>query len=224
MVWATSIWVSGSGFIKKVVMNKLFFVIVAFALFWSACSKDPSTDGGSETPVFFLHLDEIDGDTAGLIAGKNGIYLFTDIKKDSMNVLEMSGRFADVACPDGSCGNSVKFRFKNNNLENFVTFDGLFNTNPVWDYAIRYTGFNYRTVTVEWNKPDGTFLSTEVFEQPQDSSLYYFHVTDPVTYDANEKGQPTFKMYVDFSCILWNPNTFEGHIVRGNGVIGVAYQ
>ena len=206
-------------------MNKLYFVFIAFALFCCACSQDdPPGDGGSEDPVFSMYIEEIDGDSAGLVAGKSGIYLFTDVKKDSSEVLVMNSLFSNVKCPDGSCEHSVEFSFRNNSMENFVMIDGLFLGNDSWEYGLKGMGLNLNTMAIHWSKPDGSVLYSDLISQPQDSAKYYFHIFDPVLYDPNEKGQTTLKMVVDFSCLMWDPAHVTVRNVKGNGVIGVAYQ
>lgn len=207
-------------------MYRILAYIALAAIIWSSCKADEPGEDMIETPVFKVQIQpgifNPDADSAAYVAGVDGIYLFTGVKRENDQVLVMSGAFASVNCPTGDCPGSVRFEFRNENEGNMVEPDSLFFSDQLWVFKSPFQNPPYfHTVKIHWVTPDGRTLLSDVF--PQDSSTF-FRVLNPGPWESNEKGEKTWKMSIDFSCIMLDSLSSNEQPVRGSGVIAVAYK
>lgn len=78
---------------------------------------------------------------------------------------------------------------------------------------------NFGNVIVEWRDANGTVYTSKNDAQPQKS---YFRINSIDEYEINENNQPTKKLAVSFSCMLYN-GTDAIEIENGTAIIAVAY-
>jgi hypothetical protein len=74
-------------------------------------------------------------------------------------------------------------------------------------------------VEVTWKDPQGRSFSTNgAFPRATD----FFEILETASYEANEKGEPTKKMKIRFSCTLSDGSKVI-HIDNAEAVIGVSH-
>jgi hypothetical protein len=204
-------------------MHKILLSILLAGLIWSACTKSDAPDGGFDTPVFLVGL-EADSIGGLYTAGLDGVYLFTRVERGDDRVLVMSGTFADASCATGSCPGSVRFEFRNANMENFAKPDSLFGIDQFWEYKSPFSDtFALHTVAIQLVTPSGDVYRSDILPQPQDTSSRFL-IVNSERWESNERGESTWKMDVSFSFSLFSTETFQEKKVLGSGVIGVAYR
>ena len=71
------------------------------------------------------------------------------------------------------------------------------------------------TVLIEYTDESGVIFSSEITPQAQDA---FFIIEDFEPFDANEKGNPTIKMEIDFSCKLASA---DGEVLKINSAFGI---
>lgn len=81
-------------------------------LLFGACSKVELPPSFGEDPVFSLDLAWQDGSSLQLQAGEDRYYLFTGAEMDTLQVVEFSGRFAQLDCLN-ACGPSFAIFIRN---------------------------------------------------------------------------------------------------------------
>jgi len=210
-------------------MKKLLIPMALAAMIWSACSKENVPDSGSDTPVFMVRFeDSISGPGNVFTAGLGRTYLFTRVERGSDNVLVMSGAFADAGCPAGDCPGSLKFQFRNIGVENFVNPIEIFGSDQSWEYKSPLSdSLALHTVSIQWVTQQGAIFRSEIIPQPQDSSgssLSHFRILNSQLWEINERGEDTWKMEVDFSCLVFDSLQQEERKIIGSGVIAVGYR
>ncbi len=94
-------------------MNNRFFIIATTAacLFAGACKKatlPPDLSGDPQFRASFTLPSPLENE---LVAGENGVYLFTR-QKFSDSVLTLVGAFAPATCPDATCPGSLTFELR----------------------------------------------------------------------------------------------------------------
>lgn len=205
-------------------MRNILFILTVSVVIWSACSRPDNPDPVDETPVFSLAITSDSTDTSWT-AGVNGRYLFTRVNRGADNVLVMSGAFADASCPTGDCPGSFRFEFRNSTTENFAEPQALFFDGASWDYRSNFNDPPWlKTVAVQWVKPNGVLLRSDFSPQPIDSFNNYFNVLGGERWEANELGDSTWKMDVNFSCWLYDSIHTQETRVFGTGTIAVGYK
>lgn len=204
-------------------MHKILFSILLAGLIWSACTKADAPDNGFDSPVFSVGLE---ADSVGGLytAGLDGIYLFTRVEQGDDRVLVMSGAFADASCATGNCPGSVRFEFRNANMENNALPIEIFGIDQFWEYKSPLSDtFALHTVAIQLVTPGGEVFRSDIRPQPQDTSSRFL-IEDSEPWENNERGELTWKMKVNFNCSLFSTETFLEKEVFGSGVIGVAYK
>ena len=205
-------------------MRQILLPIAMAAMIWSACTKSEFPDMSFESPVFSVSIESDSLSTVDMTAGKNGVYLFTQVKRGLDEVLVMSGSFADSNCPTGDCPGSLRFEFRNEWQENFVRPDTLF-LPGLWPYTWLYSpDVLTKTVAIRWVSPDGVVLRSDIFPQLQNPDSIYFNVLKSESWENNELGDKTWKMDVNFACQLVDSMQTQVQFVVGSGVIAVAYR
>lgn len=74
------------------------------------------------------------------------------------------------------------------------------------------------TVLVEYTDDSGKVFNSEISPQSADS---YFNVTDSQSFELNEKGEPTKKIDIEFSCRIASPDGETMTINLGQGTFGI---
>lgn len=200
----------------------LFFP-AAICLWLAACtSVEPPPPGGSQDPVFWADYST-DSFSNGLVAGKNGIYLFTRAEIVD-NVLLMSGAFSGVTCPEGNCPGSLKFEFRNTDSVPFVEFPSeIFGPNYPWEWKTPQTSPPAPgTVAVQWVNSEGFVFRSDWFTGVQDSLR--LRILDSEPWEANERGEDTWKMDVEFGCWVKDTVRQREQYLQGSAVIAVGYR
>jgi hypothetical protein len=90
----------------------IFIYAATLGLLIGGCNKIELPPPVEEDPVFSLELDWADGTGLDLVAGEDRYFLFTGFEADSLNVFELSGRFAQLDCLD-QCEPSFAIYFRN---------------------------------------------------------------------------------------------------------------
>lgn len=80
--------------------NILSYLFLFFALFIFSCKKVDLPDPVNGTPVFNANLNLTNGETVSWEAGVNNYYMFTDFKKDTLDVFRFIGRMEQEDCQD----------------------------------------------------------------------------------------------------------------------------
>ncbi len=206
-------------------MHKILLSIVLAALIWSACTKSDFPDPIVETPVFMVKIDSMPEGPASTTAGEDGIYLFTEVSQRFGGFLVLSGTFADSKCPEGDCPGSLRFEFWNEWLEDFVRPDTLF-SEGTWPYFQLYSpDLQPKTVAIRWVRSDGTVFRSDIFFPPPNQDSLHFNVSKSGSWENNENGEKTWKMNIDFACLLFDSTQQnQAKFVKGSGVIAVAYR
>ena len=88
-------------------------ILLCLTLGLWTCKKDLGTPEPSPDPVFTVGY-QIDGVSYSLTAGLQTTYLFTKAELGQDNVWQLSGSFADAACPAANCPGSLRFYWRNN--------------------------------------------------------------------------------------------------------------
>jgi len=205
-------------------MGKILFSILLASVIWSACSKSDILDGGSGDPVFWLRLNVEAGDSASFTAGLNNIYLYSEVNQDSDQVLVMSGTFADVTCPGSNCPGTARFDFRNTSIEPSLSEpNSLFGPDFNWVYkSPMISPPFFGTVAIRWVTPSGNIFTTDF--SAQDSTNFKFKILDSEPWELNERGENTWKMNVNFSCLALDSMQNQERLLTGSGVIAVGYR
>ncbi len=200
-------------------MGKIFFSILLASVIWSACSKSDIPDGGSGNPVFWLRMNAEGADTAFYTAGLNNVYLYTEINRDTDEVLVMSGTFADVNCPNSTCPGSARIDFRNISIEPSVS-EPNFLFGPDFQWIYKSPSVNppfFGTVAIRWVTPSGN-----IYKSSNDSlSNSTFKVLESEPWEPNERGEATRKMLINFSCAARDSMQNQEYYLTGTGVIAV---
>ncbi len=206
-------------------MHKTLIFIVLAALIWSACTKSDLPDPVFENPVFMVNFDSTSEGPASVTAGKDGIYLFTEVSRGFDELLVLSGAFADSKCPTGDCPGSLRFEFRNEWTQDFVRPDTLFRE-EFWPYYWFYNpDIQPQTVTIRWVRSDGAIFRSDIFPQFPNQDSIHFTVFKSGAWETNENGEKTWKMDIDFACQLFDSTQqSQPKFVKGTGVIAVAYR
>lgn len=206
-------------------MRKIWLPILLSGLLWSACSKLEVPDSGFETPVFGLSFDA-DSVITSKIAGEDGTYLFTRVDRDADGVLVLTGAFANSDCPNSDCPGSVRFEFRNDQTENFVTPNELFRPDQEWAYKSPLSdSLALHTVAIQWVTPEGNVLRSDLIPQPSDTFFVSeFRVLNSEPWGKNERGESTWKMELFFSCWLFDALQGQERRIMGSGTIAVGYR
>jgi hypothetical protein len=204
-------------------MRKILFFIAFAATIWSDCKTSDPPDGGFDSPVFMVGME--DSIRTDLTAGVNGTYLFTRVKQGSDKILVMSGAFANASCPAGDCPESVQFEFRNSELGNSAVADLIFQEGANWRYRPDLTNdsLQLHTVAIQWVKPNGSVLRSDLILQAQSDSGY-FRILSSEPWALNERGETTWKMNIDFSCWMFDSIQSQPYKIIGSGVIAVGYR
>jgi hypothetical protein len=205
-------------------MGKIFFSVLLASVIWSACSKSEIPDGGSGNPVFWLRLNAEGADTAFYTAGLNNIYLYSEVNRDTDEVVVMSGTFADVNCPNSTCPGSARFDFRNISTEPTVSEPNfLFGPDYNWIYKSPSTNAPFLgTVAIRWVTPSGNIYKSELSQDSTSGST--FEVLESEPWELNERGETTWKMLINFSCQALDSMQNQVRYLSGNGVIAVGYR
>jgi hypothetical protein len=204
------------------IMKKIWFPLLMATLIWNACNPVEFPDGVLENPVFSVSLTP---DTQyQWVAGLNDHYLFTGVKKDVDSILQLSGTFASLFCPSGECGNSIRFEFLNNTVANVEEPALLFGPNTEWPYRFVQNDSLLGTVAIQLVSKEGRLYRSDFISQQDSNFVGHFFVESSEPWEKNERGEQTWKMTINFNCLLQNLQTQEVRNVQGQGVIGVAYQ
>ena len=206
-------------------MKKILLFIAPAAIIWFACCKDDVPDDGFSSPVFMVDFesDSIMMNTS-LTAGVGGVYLFTRGEQDPDDVLVMSGTFADANCPAGDCPGSVRFEFRNLTTGSITDPSVIFQDGVNWNYNPHFSdSLELNTVAIRWVMPDGKVFRSDISPQPQPPDTAFFRILGSERWELNERGEPTWKMGVDFSCTLFDSIQGQQRKIMGSGVIAVAY-
>lgn len=206
-------------------MHKILIFIVLAVLIWSACSKSDLPDPVLEDPVFMVNIDSTAEGPASVTAGKDGVYLFTQVQPGFNDILVLSGTFADSKCSTGNCPGSLGFEFWNEWSEDFVRPDTLFR-DGFWPYYwLINPDIQTQRVAVRWVRSDGTVFRSDISLQPPAQDSIYFRVFKSGAWENNENGEKTWKMGIDFACHLFDSTQqSQAKFVTGKGVIAVAYR
>lgn len=201
-------------------------------LFWG-CEKldegaqlSPDFGTPNEQPVFELKAQFNDSDLE-IAAGQDNYYMFTSYQVDTNNVLTLHGLLKDVTCED-VCS-KIKIEFVIYDKNTFAASDVFhFEVSPGTDFPlIDFSGdggslvwpLEKRSAAVNVYLGNIQFSSSYA-EQNEES---FFRVTEVEAYKANERGDETRKISVEFSCVLGNGVSNE--LVRmqnGSATIGFA--
>ena len=95
-------------------------------------------------------------------------------------------------------------------VTNFTVSNPTNNPNPL----------KYSTAVVSWTNNSGVIYSSDKISQPNDS---YFQIISVEDFKANEKGEPTKKLHINFKCNV-SDGTTTIPINHGDAVIGVSYK
>lgn len=206
-------------------MGKIFFSVLLASVIWSACSKSEIPDSGSGDPVFWLNLNVEGGDSALFTAGKDQIYLYTAFNRDTSEVQVMSGTFADVNCPSSTCPGSARFDLRSESVEPNIS-EPYFLFGPDFDWKYKSPSTNppfFGTVAIRWVTPSGNVFKSDA-SFSNDSTFASFKILKSEPWEANERGETTWKMDVSFSCMVLDSMLNQDRFLTGNGVIGVSYR
>jgi hypothetical protein len=102
-------------------MKKILIVVAFGGLF--ACSKTDAPTGGND-PVFMV--DFTFDSLKTIVAGKNGVYHFTDFTQEDSALFYSTNIFSNVNCPDGTCPGSLTFKFIDYGEHSESYFPGLY--------------------------------------------------------------------------------------------------
>jgi hypothetical protein len=204
---------------------KHIWLFLPAAFFWwlASCTSVEPPIGGSEDPVFWADYSA-DSSSNELVAGENGIYLFTRVETVDSSVLLMSGAFANVDCPEGNCPGSLKFEFRNINFEPLVMFpDEIFGPNYPWQWKTPQTNpLALGTVAIQWVDPEGFIFRSDWYTGVQDS--FGLRILESEPWETNERGEATWKMDVAFGCWLMDTVQQREQYLLGSAVIAVGYR
>lgn len=206
-------------------MRKIWLPILLSGLLWSACSKPEVPVGGFETPIFWLSFG-VDSLVSSKTAGVDGTYLFTSVDRGADGVLVMSGAFTDADCPNGNCPGSIRFEFRNDQAENFVTPGELFRPDQEWAYKSPLSdSLALHTVAIQWVTPEGNVLRSDLIPQPSDTFfMSKFRILNSEPWEKNERGESTWKMELFFTSWLFDTLQGQERRITGSGVIAVGYR
>lgn len=98
------------------------FLLLGAVLGFSTCQKEviPPPPGPSDDPVFSVNY-LVNGTVYNQVAGKLGVYLFTNYAQDQNEVKECIGSFAADTCRTADCPGTIRFIWRNNALGNDFT-------------------------------------------------------------------------------------------------------
>jgi hypothetical protein len=145
-------------------MQKLLYLCLSTCLFILACDRTEAPVGFN-SPVFSVAYatDTIAGDS--VVAGKNGIYLFTRYELNDGKYRSINS-FSDAGCPDGSCPGSLTFEFQHNvgvdsafsgGFYRYTLPDSLLDTtstyNGTFQWGDIFSNFQKHTLTVGGSNP-----------------------------------------------------------------------
>lgn len=145
-------------------MHKLLYLCLATCFFVMACDRTEAPVGFN-SPVFSIEYatDTIAGDS--VVAGKEGIYLFTRYELSDGKYRSISS-FSDASCPDGDCPGSLTIEFKHNAIVDSAFSGGYYsyslpdsllnNTNTyngTFQWGDIFANFHKHTLTVGGSNP-----------------------------------------------------------------------
>lgn len=204
-------------------MKNIWFPVLLATLVWNACNPVEFPDDVQEDPVFSLSMTaEPDTQTYQWVAGLNNFYLFTQVRKGPDSILQFSGTFVEPFCTDTHCQNSIRFEFINNTFENFTEPSLIFGSSTEWPY--RFIQNELNTVAIQWVSNEGRVYRSDLLMQEDSNFIGHFFIESSEPWENNELGQQTWKMTINFNCLMQNQQSQEVRRVQGQGVIGVAYQ
>ncbi len=93
-------------------------------------------------------------------------------------------------------------------------------TNYTIDSPVYLPANQLSACTIAWRDKSGATLTSALAEQPADS---YFEITGSEPYTLNEKGEPTRKLKIRFSCVV-SDGTKTVKIENAETVIAVSYK
>lgn len=93
-------------------------------------------------------------------------------------------------------------------------------TDFIYDTTLVLDSFQYSAVTIIYQDGLGNIFRSDWGQQ---NSSSFFEILEVEDYDDNEKGNPTKKLGLQFSCELWDENGNALKVNDGKAVWGVAY-
>ena len=208
-------------------MKNIWIPVLWAILLWNACTPVELPNGVQEDPVFFVDMfTPQDSQRYQWVAGLNDQYLFTQVGISDVigdTVLQASGVFSDRLCPVGNCPNSLRFEFLNNTFESFINPAGLFESSADVPYRFEPNFDMLQTVAIEWVTGTGQLFRSDLLMQEDSTFIGQFLIESSEPWEPNERGEPTWKMTVNFQCLVQNPQTQEIKQIQGQGVIRVGY-
>lgn len=201
-------------------MQKLLYLLLSTSLFILACDRTEAPVGFN-SPVFSVEFatDTIAGDS--VVAGKNGIYLFTRYELSDGKYRSVNS-FSDANCPEGDCPGSLTFEFKHivgvdsafsggfypyslpdSQLNNMNTYNGTFQWGDI------FGNFQKHTLTVGGSNP-GVYpppltgitqsmldVPTEISLNSVNDSVDMFSILDRTVRPGNLEAYPSVSIKIE---------------------------
>ena len=201
-------------------MNRIIVLCLISILFF-ACDKEKLKPLEEGNPVFYIS-GKMDNQDWSIIGGYDKYFLFNDYERDG-DLIKFNSTFQQ-----SDCQNNCPKTFTINFWDNEYTTDGssvdIYQTITPGEYEFsdEKNLDNRSKANIIWNDGLNKTYSTRAAAQPDSA---FFKVVSIGHYDNNVKNQPTVKVEVKISCILYNvaDTTDAINFSRSFGVFAVAY-
>lgn len=212
-------------------MNKLFYILLSFALLLVACKKGEElvidNTQTANSPVFYVN-GSFRGRTINYVAGDDDRFMFSNTyNRNNLNVFQ--GELKPDFCST-SCSTSLEILLSSyqndstsNNFDpNFLFFSGYSPTyylapGSPYDFAFGDTS----SVIVNYTDVNGQLLSSGSSQLNMFSS--FFEIDSVTDYELNSNNQKTKRVVFKLLCYLADSNGSVNDSISLSGAFAFAY-